>query len=273
MSPEQIREVKDVDARSDVWALGITLFELLVGRPPFVSPAFGELCSMILSQPASLAHILRSDVPAHLSATIQRCLEKNSSGRFADAGALGRELKEDLRRLNDEGRRVAHLAGESAHVPQAPTWTRLQVTSTATPLSCTTPASASKHLQQQRRRWAAGGAVMTLTACVGMLIHFGARTPPNSTIAAAMSTDAANGNEFEGGRSVVVPASSGSTVSPPIEPVARSAETIEMRVPATTSAMPRSHVGAPLRRDSDARGRTPRAPKPALTRDLLEDHY
>ena len=64
MSPEQIRSSKNVDARTDIWALGVILYELLAGRLPFEAETVTELCAQIAADPPAPLRAHRPDVPA-----------------------------------------------------------------------------------------------------------------------------------------------------------------------------------------------------------------
>jgi serine/threonine-protein kinase len=92
MSPEQAQSAKDVDHRTDIWALGVILHELLVGRVPFAGEAFGEIAVKVAVQPAPLLCTLRSDAPPALEDVVQRCLEKDRRDRFSNVADLAAAL-------------------------------------------------------------------------------------------------------------------------------------------------------------------------------------
>ena len=82
MSPEQLRDSASVDARSDIWACGIVLFELLSGKVPFEAPTLADLYVRIVSgTPRTLADVGVSGVPAAITRLIERCLRKAKEER------------------------------------------------------------------------------------------------------------------------------------------------------------------------------------------------
>ena len=84
MSPEQMRSSKDVDALTDIWALGIILFELITGQPAFVAETVTELAIKVASEPTPAIRNLRAEVPPALEAIVSKCLEKDRRRRFAN---------------------------------------------------------------------------------------------------------------------------------------------------------------------------------------------
>ena len=88
MSPEQLRATRDVDARSDIWSLGVTLYELLADRQPFIAPTITALSLKIVSDP----HPPIDGISPELHAVIDRCLSKDRGERFANVADLAAAL-------------------------------------------------------------------------------------------------------------------------------------------------------------------------------------
>jgi len=93
MSPEQAAGESDIDARSDIYALGIVAFEMLSGKPPFRAPTVPGLLMKQITEPPPDLMAIRNEVPEELASTIMRCLEKDPEGRWPTADALRRALE------------------------------------------------------------------------------------------------------------------------------------------------------------------------------------
>ncbi len=93
MAPEQVRNSRDVDERSDVWSIGVVLYEILSGRVPFSGDSVtGVVAAVIGDPPPSLAEH-RPDLPAALGDVVATCLEKNPDNRYQSVAELAYALK------------------------------------------------------------------------------------------------------------------------------------------------------------------------------------
>jgi serine/threonine-protein kinase len=93
MSPEQMRSSRDVDARSDVWAFGVVLFELLTKRWPYEAETMPELVLKVVTEPPQSLAELRPDVPPAMVEIVERCLRKEPGERYANAAELALALE------------------------------------------------------------------------------------------------------------------------------------------------------------------------------------
>ena len=109
MSPEQCSG-GELDSRSDQFAFGVMLYEMLGGKPPFDGPSLGAIFSAILLHPPPPLKSLRPDAPAALQRIIDRCLQKDRDRRFRSTAALAAALREyESRGMRAASRWVASL--------------------------------------------------------------------------------------------------------------------------------------------------------------------
>ena len=93
MSPEQIAKSKSVDARTDIWAMGVVLYELLTGQGPFRAPSVLELAAQVLQEEPAPPRVLRPEISDALENIIVRCLRKKPEQRFQSINELVAALR------------------------------------------------------------------------------------------------------------------------------------------------------------------------------------
>ncbi len=150
MSPEQMKSAKRVDTRTDIWALGVILFELIAGRGPFVADTMMELAVNITNEPPPALRSFRPDAPPELEAVILRCLEKDPHRRFRNVGELALALlpfapkraKASVERISGIIQ-AAGLSVSALDVPPSPQAGGTQVSSGALPATGRTTAGGS----------------------------------------------------------------------------------------------------------------------------------
>jgi len=121
MAPEQALDVRTVDARTDVFALGAILYHCLTGQPPYRGASLRELLAYVVQAKARPIREVAPSVPAELAALVTRMMARNPDHRPADGGALIHELLEARRLVGrdderkeerDEHERGSSLAGD-----------------------------------------------------------------------------------------------------------------------------------------------------------------
>jgi serine/threonine-protein kinase len=103
MSPEQIRDSRSVDGRTDVWAMGIILQELLTDAPVFHGESFPAVCAAIVADQPMPVRTLRPNVSQQLEAVLDRCLQKDPKRRFQSIDELVAALSGVAQRMSVSG--------------------------------------------------------------------------------------------------------------------------------------------------------------------------
>jgi eukaryotic-like serine/threonine-protein kinase len=126
LSPEQVMQEK-LDHRSDIFALGVMLYEITTGRTPFARATTENILYAIRSENPSPPHLIRDDYPQELSRIVMKCLVKDRNQRYQRASQVHADLEALLdsgvmRQSNDVAAYVARLLGEEEertqlHVP------------------------------------------------------------------------------------------------------------------------------------------------------------
>ena len=112
MSPEQAHSARDVDARSDVWAFGIILFEFLCGRTPFAASSSADVIPLIVNAAPPRPSEFCPEVAPRLEAAVLRCLQKKPEHRFQTLAELVLEI---AHYGTPRSLQIAHRAAKGAH--------------------------------------------------------------------------------------------------------------------------------------------------------------
>jgi serine/threonine protein kinase len=120
MSPEQVSG-KPADQRSDIFSLGIILYEMCTGRRPFGGETATHTMSAILRDRPERVSEIRADLPEHLGRIVRRCLEKEPEKRYQSAQVVREEL-EELKREVESGPTMVHQGAGVASPPSRRRW-------------------------------------------------------------------------------------------------------------------------------------------------------
>ncbi|MBK9036257.1 MAG: serine/threonine protein kinase [Myxococcales bacterium] len=96
MAPEQALGAGEIDGRVDLYAVGVMLYELLAGRPPFQAPTYIALVTQHLHTPPPPLQLARPDLPTPLVVAVHRALEKDPAARFASAAEMAAAMPTDV---------------------------------------------------------------------------------------------------------------------------------------------------------------------------------
>ncbi|HEV7893571.1 MAG TPA: serine/threonine-protein kinase [Pyrinomonadaceae bacterium] len=154
LSPEQL-STGHADERSDIWALGVLLYEMMTGRVPFQAPTIGALCAQISNAEYPPLRQLNPSAPADVANVVSRCLKKNAAERYQSASML----LSDVRRAADS---------LNAPIPQPKPARKRAARAPADPYA-PPPTSSVKSGPTLGRGWLMAGGVAAVLFCLFVL--------------------------------------------------------------------------------------------------------
>lgn len=294
MPPEQLESSTNVDARADLWAIGVMLHQLLTAQLPYVADSLPGLVLRVMREPPAPLRQRRPEVPVELEAVILRCLEKDRAARWPDAASLAAALApfapvraahslEVIRSFAN-----GHAATERPPPPSAPASSR-RATSAIPTETLSAVGSTNDGLRSSSRRvWLAAAALVALIG--GGAVALGAASSsaqPRPSAArdeqspAAREAAASTAMTSEPAASSTTERAAPSASAPPsISPSAKTSASgapsgaLAAAKPSATNLRPKGAATSASARSSGAAAAlptaTPPAPSPAKKRDPLE---
>lgn len=246
MSPEQLRSTSNVDARTDIWSLGVVLHELITGVLPFAGDALPQICTSVLSGRPIPLTMARPDAPPQLEPIILKCLEKEPGRRYRNVAELAQELVsfgpssaiERVERIFEVVRRggdsIRPPSGAGTlQVPSAPRAFRISTTDAR----AVTTVNVRGHVVGPRRSPAV--AVVAGLACAGLLAAVASRRALSAGPAARGTPVVDNPTLFA--NAPLAPATAAATTSTPVPAPASSVPSVEVP-PGGSGALPPATV-------------------------------
>ncbi len=190
MSPEQARGMK-VDSRTDIFSLGVVIYEMISGRVPFEGQSYGDVIAAILSKrPVTLTRYL-PEIPAELERIVTKALAKDREERYQtikdmliDLKKLKQQLEQDVERDDAVPQNTAEFRSSSGSGAQAAGIARKQARKTEE-MTAPQPTSSAEYIVNSIRRHKRGAMIVMAAVVVAAagLFYFATRVRPIDSIA------------------------------------------------------------------------------------------
>jgi serine/threonine protein kinase len=251
MSPEQMQSASKADERSDIWSLGVVLYELLTRRMPFDAESMAGLAVRIATDPPTRLLSVLPNAPLELEAVIMKCLEKKQDARYPNVAELAADLEPFCANSRSRVERIQRLVfgvtNPPLSVPSAPSMRKLLANGAETlgPVDTGEPSAPSVRIIEKPRRTlpiAIGIGVVAAAIGVGIFVK-----------TSGYGTNAAQSLTLHEPKTLTIPAPIASIVQPIVNPTATAATVAEIIRPhphphtsTTVSAKPQATTSAPV---------------------------
>jgi serine/threonine-protein kinase len=270
MSPEQVRSAKDVDARTDIWSLGVVLHELLTGAPVFKADSASAVMAMIAADPPVPVRRVRPDVPTEIEKVLLRALQKDRTQRWANVGELAAALapfgSARGKASAEQAQKILQLAP-----PETPRTEATQLSSEPPPSTGSSWGHTAHRSQPRRTRTvviAATAAVAAVTTLAGLVLR--ERSVPETNVERRLATaaqTAAAADRLDRGTATLPPGAAASSSQGNVVDVSRPTSSRASALPGLTPSKFDAPVAPPPALGVAARASAKPAPRASLNRD------
>lgn len=116
ISPEQLRNSKDVDNRADIFSYGVTLYQMLTGKLPFYGETIGEVVSKVLGENPELPRKINPSIPYELEAIVMKAMNKDREKRYKNIEDMERDLQNILATHSFKKTNIQNVNTTSANI-------------------------------------------------------------------------------------------------------------------------------------------------------------
>jgi eukaryotic-like serine/threonine-protein kinase len=151
MSPEQLRALKDIDLRTDIWSVGVVMYQALTGQRPFIAENLADLAVLIHSEPPPVPSTVNPELPAEFDDWFLRACSRDRKARFQSMKEMSQTLERALSPVLD-ATRSGKVTATTSGTPVSPREEPAGMMRTTAPVSASTLADAPSDTPPTRAR-------------------------------------------------------------------------------------------------------------------------